>query len=243
MTSTVASYTTPSSAVSTHTAPAATSQTTAGIKFDRTILRFDDLPAAAHRLAPDLSVLAEVVTAIPGLGIRNGVTTQKRIGARAYASKIVIVSVTRRMKKLSENRYSPSGPWALGSSQTLNTAAGRATRRTGNIAPGTLTDSYATSAGGPVPSRERVDGQNAEMFLPAEVRTRLAHEIPQPETHLGEITQWERSSRISQEIVIFRQQGPAAVVVTATRPDRVDAPWAVTQYTYALETGAKALGQ
>lgn len=241
MTGAVSAYTAPSSAVSTHAAPAATSQTTVGIKFERTILRFEDLPAEAQRLAPDVSVLAEVVSAIPGLGVRSGITTQKRIGARSYADRIVIVIVTRRMKRRSDNRYSPAGPWSLASSQILKTAAGRATRRTGSIAPGTLTDTYATSVGGPAPSRERVDGQNAEMFLPAEVRARLSHEIPQPETHLGEITQWERSSRISQEIVIFRLQGPTAVVVTATRPDRADAPWAVTQYAYALETGAKAL--
>jgi hypothetical protein len=244
MTGAVASYTKPSSAVSAHTAPVATSQSTAGIAFERTILRFDDLPAEAQRLAPDLSVLAEVVTAIPGLSIRNGVTTQKRIGARSYATKIVIVTVTRKMKKRSDGRYSPSGPWALASSQTLNTVSGvRATRRTGTIVPGTLTDTYATLASGPAPSRERVDGQNAEMFLPAEVRSRLSYEFPQPEAHLGEITQWERSSRISQEVVIFRQQGPAAVVLTATRPDRAHAPWAVTQYSYVLETGVKALGR
>lgn len=245
MTGAVSAYIAPSSAVSTHTTPTATSQSTASVRFDVPILRFGDLPAEARRLAPDAGVLAEVVIAIPGLGVRNGVTTQKRLAFHAYPSRIVVVTASRQVTKLDDGRYKPAGSWSITDSQVLTTVAGtRAARRTGTIAPGTLTDGYATSAGGPAPSRERVDGVTTEAYLPAEVRARLAHEIPLPETHLGQLTRWERrSGAVTQEVVVLRKSGADAIVVMASRPDRADAPWAVTQYTYALETGARALGR
>lgn len=244
MSGAVAAYSGPSSALSTNHATARpTSQSTAGISWDAAVLRFADLPPEARRLAPDAGVLAEVVLAISGLAIKNGVATQKRLAFRSYATKAVVVTAIREMTKRSDGRYAPASPWSITSSQTLATANGaQATRRTGTIQPGRLATAQATESSALAPSRDRIGGVEAETYLPAEVRVRLTHEIPQPEIHLGELTQWQgRWAAATQEIVILRQSGAGAVVVKAVRPDKASAPWSVTQWSYTLASNARAL--
>jgi hypothetical protein len=242
--SAISAYTAPSSAVSTHTAPTSTSQSTASVRFDQAVVGFADLPAEARCLAPDHGVLAEAVVAVPGVVIRNGVALQERQAFRAHPTQIVIVTVSRKVKRRGDGKYSPDGPWNLTSSKTLTTVSHvRATRRTGTIAPGTLTDATAAT-GGPSPSREHIDAVTTEVYLPAEVRATLAHEVPRPETHIGGLTRWEkRPGAATQQVVVLRHGGATAVVVKATRRDRPDFPWDVAHYAYQLETGSKALGR
>jgi hypothetical protein len=244
MTGAVSAYTAPSSAVSAHTAPAAGSQSTASVRFDQAVLEFADLPVEARRLAPDHGVLAEVVVAIPGVVIRNGIALQERQAFRAYPTQILIITVSRQLVKRGDGKYSPDGPWNLTSSQTLTTVSGvRAARRRGTIAPGTLTDAIA-STGRPPPSREHIDAVATEVYLPASVRATVAHEVPRPEAHIGELTRWEkRPGAATQQVVVLRHGGATAVVVKATRRDRPDFPWEVTRYAYQLETGSKALSR
>ncbi len=214
----------------------ASSLSTEGLEFNERALGWHDLPTTAHKLAPDAGVLGEAVVQLPGARkLADGRLVQERIGYRAGVDRIAIVHTERQLTRRPDGRLQPTGPWTITSSET-RAAATPATRRTGTVSPGVLQQAATSSTGsGPATPRAHESGAESEAWLPSSVRASLAKAVPVPVEHMGTFLLWTCSGGAEQVVDVLRLAGDRAVVVHASRPDRPEASWSVTQLIYDLE--------
>ena len=227
---------TPAGEVGAHT-PEATAST-AGNSWGADAIGFDALPAGVEKAAPAGGVLAECLIDMPGaVRLPDGRYEQRRLGFRAYPRRVVVVRARRTLKRRSDGKLAPVAGWQLGTQ--VRDATAPATLRRGELPVGHLADPASVGTGGQSqPSREHIEGQLTETFLPPQVRASLARAVPEPDVHVGLLALWEVAASSWQQIDLLRLGGSRAVAVRATRPDRADAPWTIAQYDYALEAPA-----
>jgi hypothetical protein len=156
----------------------------------------------------------------------------------------VTLTITREVARRSDGKFRPTGqPWTLADTRRFS-AVGTATRRTGSVKPGRLLAATASGdalLGARSPGRDAESAIDAESYLPAVVRMDLAALVPSSSVHIGQILLSTVGDRSTQEIAVLRLDDMRAVVVKASRPDKVVASWELIQCEYQLPT-ARELG-
>ncbi|TFD04130.1 hypothetical protein [Cryobacterium sp. TMT1-66-1] len=226
------------------TTAAGSSRSTQRIKWNKPAATFTDLPAAARSAAPAPGVLAEAVVTLRGATRESGRLIQTRLGFRAYADHVVVVTVTRQLRARADGRLAPVGEWTVAEAVTHKIAAGTvAVHQTATVAAGAVGPTVGGLAA-VAPGRSAADALDAESYLPPSIRQDFVAAVPGPRTHIGNLLRWPTTPTAHQEVRVLRLAAGKAVVVAADRPDRHEAVWTVTKWSYDLASsyaGSKSL--
>jgi len=232
-----------SAGVATITAPGS-SRSTKNTQWNKPAASFSDLPSAAQTAAPAAGVLAEAVVTLRGAARDLGRLIQTRIGFRAYADRVVVLTVTRELRARDDGKLVPVGDWALAGAMTHKAARGTvAVHQAATVAVGAVASAVGDSTAA-APSRGAADAIDAEAYLPPSIREDLVAAVPAPSAHIGNLLRWPTTPTAHQEVRVLRLTAGKAVVVAADRPDRHNAAWTITKWTYLLaapSSGSKSL--
>lgn len=216
------------------------SRTTAGIAWSAPVIEIEDLGRDAAKHAPAHNALASVADQLRGARRTQKGPVQTRLGFRAYAGHIVLLSSERQLTERPDGKLAPTSTWQITNVRELKAVA-KAARRSGTFEAGRLSGPGSGHAGGTV-AREAESAVHAEQFLPAAVRQSLTAAVPRPAVHLGELVQLTGAEKAAeQHVVVLRADSRNAVLVQARRPDRPDASWTSTEWRWTLDPGGRAI--
>jgi hypothetical protein len=192
--------------------------------------------------APTAGALAGTVIQLQGVRISSETTAvQTRIGFRTYIDRVMTVRFERKLQRTNGGSYSPTGGW-ITVDVTEHKTVTPPTRTKGVVPAGELTTTEPAPSGA-TPSREAASALDAESYLPTAVRKTLHHGQPQPDTHIGSFLLLSIGAATEQAIQVLRMNTSGAEIISATRPNKPTAPWAVQQLSYRFTPTNHALNQ
>ena len=218
----------------------ASSLSTASLAWTAPVIDVEDLAHNAAKHAPARNALASVAVQLRGARRTATSPVQTRLGFRAYADHLILLTAERQLAQRSDGKLTPTSEWQITEVRQIKAVA-TATRRGGTFEAGRLSGPGSGHAGETV-AREAEAAAHAEQYLPPEVRQGLVASVPRPLVHLGELVQLTGVGKPpEQHVVVLRADDRQAVLVCATRPDRADASWISTEWRWTLDGGGRAI--